>query len=223
MRPPLLRARVRAGLARLDRHAAPPSTEPAADAVGAAARSTLGKILTRACHAARLPARAALGLALVAALGPACAVQGSASASAGTTQTAGTTTAGATGGSAPGPGGATPNGGGIATGTPQSEAECRACNGDWGVHGISQIPSCNCRTTDGGKTCRDGADCQGLCIADENPQREVSDAGPPPRGFFLGQCSPYKTMYGCFRLLERGAAERGPVDLAELPQMMCID
>src|SRR5688572_24532340 len=40
---------------------------------------------------------------------------------------------------------------------PQTERDCKACNGDWRVHGLSQTPSCNCRTTDGDKRCKDGA------------------------------------------------------------------
>jgi hypothetical protein len=34
---------------------------------------------------------------------------------------------------------------------PKTQNDCKACNGDWGIHGLSPTPSCNCRTTDGGK------------------------------------------------------------------------
>jgi hypothetical protein len=65
--------------------------------------------------------------------------------------------------------------------TPPATAEaCKTCNGVWAVHGLSQTPSCNCRTTDGGKACRDGNNCQGMCIAAENPETQVVEAGPRP-------------------------------------------
>jgi hypothetical protein len=106
---------------------------------------------------------------------------------------------------------------------PATEDACRSCNGLWGVHGLSQTPSCNCRTTDGGKRCRDGAECQGLCIAGDEPERETVEAGPPARGYFVGKCSETVTVFGCMRLIDRGALSHGPVPLAEPPAQLCID
>lgn len=106
---------------------------------------------------------------------------------------------------------------------PRTANGCRACNGVWGVHGIAPEESCNCRTTDGGKRCRDGADCQGMCIAAEEPEREVVDSGPPARGYFLGRCSELVTVFGCNRIINRGAAAQGPVPLSEMPSSMCVD
>lgn len=106
---------------------------------------------------------------------------------------------------------------------PTTEEGCKACNGLWGVHGISPTPSCNCRTTDGGRRCRDGAECQGLCLVAEEPEREVVEAGPPARGHFVGRCSETVAVFGCTRSLERGAASRGPVALAEPPAQLCAD
>jgi hypothetical protein len=117
--------------------------------------------------------------------------------------------------------------GSAATGTPaappDTEQGCRTCNGVWDVHGIATTKSCNCRTRDGGKRCRDGADCQGMCIAADEPEREVVDKGPPPRGYFVGRCSDLVTVYGCNRLIDRGAGARPPVPLAEPPPQMCVD
>lgn len=107
---------------------------------------------------------------------------------------------------------------------PPTEDECRACRGVWGKHGIAETPSCNCRTNDGGKACRDGAECEGQCIADaDNPRHEVTDPGPPPRGYFLGRCSELASVFGCFRTIDRGAAARGPVPAADPPGMICAD
>jgi len=107
--------------------------------------------------------------------------------------------------------------------SPRTADECQACRGDWGRHGLAQQESCNCRTSDAGRRCRDGADCQGMCIAAEEPEREEVDHGPPARGFFIGRCSELMTVYGCNRIIDRGTRAKGPVILAEPPQMLCVD
>lgn len=106
---------------------------------------------------------------------------------------------------------------------PATPDGCRACNGVWARHGIATEESCVCRTSDGGKRCRDGADCQGMCLAAENAEREVVQAGPPARGFFVGRCSDLVTVFGCNRIIDRGAAAAGPSVLGEPPQMICVD
>jgi len=106
---------------------------------------------------------------------------------------------------------------------PVTAEGCKACNGLWGKHGIAQSESCNCRTTDAGKRCKDGAECQGLCVTADDPEREVTDAGPPPRGYFVGRCSETVVVYGCFKPLDKGAAANGPVSLAEPPPSICAD
>jgi hypothetical protein len=105
---------------------------------------------------------------------------------------------------------------------PTNEAECRACNGDWGVHGMRPEASCLCRTHDAGKVCKDGNDCEGECEAAEG-QTEVVDKGPPPRGYFLGKCTGFDHVFGCRKLLADGAKARGPVRLDEPLTEMCID
>lgn len=91
------------------------------------------------------------------------------------------------------------------------------------MHGIAQTESCNCRTSDGGKRCRDGAECQGLCVAAEQPEREIVEAGPPARGYFVGTCSETVAIFGCYRAIERGATSKGPISLAEPPAALCAD
>ncbi|MBL8684729.1 MAG: hypothetical protein JNK05_36470 [Myxococcales bacterium] len=41
---------------------------------------------------------------------------------------------------------------------------CRQCRGRWGAWGIHQREGCNCRASDAGRVCEDGADCEGLCV-----------------------------------------------------------
>jgi hypothetical protein len=110
----------------------------------------------------------------------------------------------------------------ITRSAPKTQRDCKSCNGDWGIHGIAQTPSCVCRTTDGGNRCRDGLECQSLCIASDEPERIVTDPGPPARGFFAGTCAKFATVFGCYRPIEDGTG-RAPRDLSEPPQMICAD
>ncbi len=105
---------------------------------------------------------------------------------------------------------------------PSTEAECRAaCDGIWAKHGLARQDSCNCRTTDGGQRCRDAAQCQGQCVAADEPEREVTAAGPPQLGYFVGHCSATKKVFGCGRFIGRG--DGAPHDLSELPPKICFD
>jgi len=103
--------------------------------------------------------------------------------------------------------------------SPRTQAECAACNGVWGQHGLAQVASCLCRTSDGGKPCRTHSDCQGKCVAGEIVDREVVEAGPPPKGYFIGHCTDFDPVFGCMRMIE----QTGPGRLDELPPMLCID
>jgi hypothetical protein len=105
---------------------------------------------------------------------------------------------------------------------PRTSEECKSCDGIWG-RGMSQVEFCNCRTHDAGKRCRDGAECEGMCIAADQPERDLAEAGPPPRGFFLGRCSELVTQFGCIRLIDRGAAARGAQPLNKPPPVVCVD
>lgn len=107
----------------------------------------------------------------------------------------------------------------VANLTPRTQEECKACNGEWGPHGLAQVTSCLCRTSDAGKRCHRRSDCQGLCVAGENVEREIVEAGPPARGYFVGHCAEFDPSFGCMRVLEQA----GPGPLLEPPAMLCID
>ena len=63
-----------------------------------------------------------------------------------------------------------------------------------------------------------------MCIVStQDPQSEVTMPGPPARGFFVGRCSELVTVFGCNRVLERGASAHGPVLLAEPPHTWRLD
>jgi hypothetical protein len=103
---------------------------------------------------------------------------------------------------------------------PTTEEGCRACNGVFGQHGIDPNPKCVCRTTDAGKKCRGKADCEGDCIGDLG-DNDVTEAGPPPRGFWIGRCSEMRTTFGCHIRLESTPA--APVPLDDKPHQICAD
>jgi hypothetical protein len=104
--------------------------------------------------------------------------------------------------------------------TPTTEEGCRSCNGVFGQHGIDPTPRCVCRTKDAGKRCRGKDDCEGDCIGDGN-EREVTQPGPPPRGYWLGRCSELRATFGCHVFLPAKAAE--PVRLDVAPEQLCAD
>jgi len=104
--------------------------------------------------------------------------------------------------------------------TPES---CKACNGTWGRHGLSNVEGCLCRTKDAGKVCKSQKDCESQCVAKDEPDTEIVDKGPPAKGYFLGQCHAFVTYFGCGRLLRISDTSGGPVDLGEPPPKICVD
>lgn len=104
---------------------------------------------------------------------------------------------------------------------PRNEEECRACQGEWGRHGLANVESCICRTRDAGSPCRGGDECEGDCIASGEVQ--VTNPDPPRRGYFLGKCAERSPTFGCFARLPEGAAKKGPVSLEEEPPVICVD
>ena len=105
---------------------------------------------------------------------------------------------------------------------PTTADGCHACGGEWTIHGLIQEPSCLCPTSDGGKRCRDGDECQGQCLADDG-EREITQSGPLARGYFVGKCARVRTSFGCHRPIAAGALKAGPVPLDEPPGQICAD
>jgi hypothetical protein len=79
------------------------------------------------------------------------------------------------------------------------EQACRAAGGKWsrwGVHDhLCGIYSCAERTRDGGKPCRNRADCEHLCVTD---RPAVIGAEAP------GRCTAVKTSFGCYVHVDAG-------------------
>jgi hypothetical protein len=91
---------------------------------------------------------------------------------------------------------------------------------------------CNCRPPDAGKECRDGDDCQGVCLFDHvkivqtpKPVR----CGPRGcsvrlgRGVLVGRCSAQKVVFGCHARIAKGASREGPILLPAHVPSSCLD
>ena len=106
---------------------------------------------------------------------------------------------------------------------PTTKAGCDACKGQWARHGIAEGESCICKTKDGGKVCKDGADCEGACIVADDAKFDVAVPGNPPKGFYVGRCADYDTTFGCYRLISKGARAEGPVPADDAAHRICVD
>jgi len=80
-----------------------------------------------------------------------------------------------------------------------TEQECLAANGSWGVVGESSAPRCIVPTGDGGTSCTDHAQCQGLCIAGSDIELGQATTGQCAATFYEMECHTW--IYG-------GRAER---------------
>jgi hypothetical protein len=96
-------------------------------------------------------------------------------------------------------------------------AECEACQGVWGRHGITQREGCICRTSDAGKECRDGADCEGPCLFERF--EEIS----PGMGVPVGRCSELRILFGCNPIILDGASAAPPQSLPGRAPHICVD
>ena len=77
---------------------------------------------------------------------------------------------------------------------PQTEVECKAHGGSWGVLGLQSM-GCNVKTADSGKVCSDSNDCQGECLA---------PAGSGNGDKAKGTCSAYTANFGRVSRVEHG-------------------
>ena len=106
---------------------------------------------------------------------------------------------------------------------PSTKEQCDACAGLWGVFGIEEIESCICKTSDEGRDCSDGNDCQGECLLHDDAEFHVMDQGNPPRGYYLGQCARYDVTFGCFRHVPSGITTELPLTPEEAGPYICVD
>jgi hypothetical protein len=105
---------------------------------------------------------------------------------------------------------------------PRTKEACDACQGKWGVHGLADVAMCICKTRDSGRSCRDGSDCEGQCLA-EAGGFVVVEKGPPPKGYFRGKCSDFDTTFGCHPTIPEGASKKGPQLAEDAAEEICID
>lgn len=106
---------------------------------------------------------------------------------------------------------------------PTDKAGCDACKGQWARHGIAEAESCICKTKDGGKTCRDGSECEGTCVVADDAKFEIVKPGATPLGFFTGRCADYDTSFGCYRMIPKNTRAKGPYPEEEAAPRLCVD
>jgi hypothetical protein len=106
---------------------------------------------------------------------------------------------------------------------PTTQEACDACHGIWAVHGIGPVETCICKTSDEGRDCLDGKDCQGECLLDGDPEFHVMEQGDPPLGYYQGHCAGYDTTFGCFSHIADDVAMALPVAAEEASQLICVD
>ena len=81
------------------------------------------------------------------------------------------------------------------------EAACLAGGGSIRGQGMFGFPSCITPYSDGGKSCRDGADCEGLCIA-------AGDYPDVMQGDVVeGFCQSDNSWEGCYAEVSDGKSE----------------
>lgn len=106
---------------------------------------------------------------------------------------------------------------------PETKEQCDACGGIWAVHGLLPSESCICATKDAGKRCVDGRECVGQCLVKEDAEFQVTEHAEPPRGFYVGTCSPYDVTFGCNLVIPSGIDESLPLPAKEAALKLCID
>jgi hypothetical protein len=105
---------------------------------------------------------------------------------------------------------------------PTTKEACDACHGLWDIHGIGDVETCICPTSDAGKSCMDGEQCEGACIVTDD-EFQVVEPGTSPKGYYVGKCADYDTTFGCYRIVPRGVLERGPHVADEGIDDICVD
>lgn len=90
---------------------------------------------------------------------------------------------------------------------------CVKCEGTWGRYGVNKYEGCNCKTTDAGKTCYDGDECQGYCLF----RRYDSEAREE------GECSETQRVQGCVGIIYKGASKMPPRKPPPRKQPTCMD
>ena len=106
---------------------------------------------------------------------------------------------------------------------PSTKEACDACQGLWAAHGIEAEEVCICKTSDEGRECIDGTDCQGECLLDGDAEFHVMEQGNPPRGYYRGRCAGYDTTFGCFRHIADDVQGQIPLTADEAGESICVD
>ncbi|MBL9004242.1 MAG: hypothetical protein JNJ46_08355 [Myxococcales bacterium] len=94
-----------------------------------------------------------------------------------------------------------------------AQAQCAKCQGTWGRFGVNKVAGCNCKTSDAGKECMDGEECEGYCmfVRYDTTGREH------------GLCSETTKLTGCHNIIYKGASKEEPVVPPPRKRPTCVD
>jgi hypothetical protein len=81
----------------------------------------------------------------------------------------------------------------------KTKASCEEKKGEWKKVGMAQIFACILPTSDSGKTCTDGSQCQVACI--------IKGQKVPTGNKATGQCHSSTRLFGCHAYVNNGKAE----------------
>jgi hypothetical protein len=87
---------------------------------------------------------------------------------------------------------------------PKTKAQCEDVGGLWGPAGIFPKPICKVPTRDGGRTCGDTEECEGMCVADLTPAERNQLSRMRVALTKLGHCTPYSPVFGCMAIVRKG-------------------
>lgn len=86
---------------------------------------------------------------------------------------------------------------------PDNEKDCLALAGEWKEFGPSNNKECNLFTTDAGKECSDGKECQGFCFTESEEIISQADLSSPVST--MGICSDSTVVTGrCIAFVDEG-------------------
>jgi hypothetical protein len=86
----------------------------------------------------------------------------------------------------------------------RSEAECTERGGTWRAVGILPQKICVLPTGDAGRTCGDGGECEGTCLAALSEAERDAVMRRHQTIVTTGQCSPAIPLVGCLAIVREG-------------------
>ena len=113
----------------------------------------------------------------------------------------------------------------------EAAKKCVADGGIWGAWGMFGLEACNGRAKDAFELCRDGAECEGVCLFERYEVTEDATRTPTGSGIVerfakgrpTGRCSERVMNFGCINIINEGESKEAPVYVPRRRSPTCID